>query len=733
MFKVVPKSILLLALMLCASFAAAQRSDNYLPTNSTTVELDATNLPIVFLNVNGNTIQRDSRITAWCKIIDNGEGNLNYGDTIAHPEQTVDYEGYVGLRYRGNTSYDNSDKKPYSFRPFDGPVESGGKKKKAKIMGMAKDNDWAMLAPFADKSMIRDVLTFELARPFFDFVPHSRFCELILDGTYYGVYIMCELVTKGNNRLDLNDPGDDDGDLTGDYLVEIDRPEDYYYVSKYYPCDADGNAVTSRQVVYQYKSPEYEDFADLPEGTLSALQSEIDKMEDSFAADDYDDPDTGYRQYIDEVSFMDYFLATELAFNIDGYRLSTKLYKYSNARHESEGLDPRWKTSLWDFNIAYGNANYFYGYLTNLWQYKFNDRNSSSEEYLMPFWWSKMMSDTAFVSQLKNRWQEYRAGSYSDERLFATIDSLTTLLTSGGAVDRNQEAWANIGVYEWPNYYIGSTYDDEIDYLTDWIESRLSFMDRYLLPADYDDTEPVAVKSGWNADIVVESLPAASHCTEAVDITRTFYSESVKADGGLPDDRAIVTTDGTKFTLSPYDGNNAMFLQEPSGGDIVFEEPFATSTLFMLATNTQGDATVQLSLRYDDGTFSDTEICTIQNWSVSSPLGSEAITSLGNVTLEGDEYSSDNHYCLFEIPIWANKYKNIEAVAVTSLSTGRPAVLAFSRGVSSTTGINGAPTAKTERTLTGIYTIGGVKISAPQRGINIMRYSDGTSRKVLIR
>lgn len=439
------------------------------------------------MNVSGNTVQRYSRITARCKIIDNGNGNPNYGDTIAHPNQTVDYEGYVGLKYRGNTSYTESNKKPYSFRPFDAPVENGGKKKKAKIMGMAKDNDWAMLAPFADKSMIRDVLTFELARPYFDFVPHSRFCELILDGTYYGVYIMCETVTKGNNRLDLNDPGDDDGDLTGDYLVEIGAIDGEYYESNYYPRDAKGHAVTQARIMYQYKWPEYDDFADLPDGTQDALHAEIRKMEDAFDAEDYADPDTGFRRYVDEISFVDQILATEFAFDIDGYRRSTKLYKYSEARHESEGLDARWKTSLWDFNIAYGNANYHEGHRSDLWQYQFNDRHSDDEEYLLPFWWSKIMDDTTFVAQVKNRWKEYRDGSYSDERLFATIDSLTTLLTESGAVDRNQEAWGNIGVYEWPNFYIGSTYDDEIVYLKGWIRTRLAFMDRHLLPAD-DET-----------------------------------------------------------------------------------------------------------------------------------------------------------------------------------------------------------------------------------------------------
>ena len=116
------------------------------------------------------------------------------------------------------------------------------------------------------------------------------------------------------------------------------------------------NELSWEDIHYQYKSPDDEDWASLPAGTQRALQQEIDKMESSFLADDWQDPEGGYRNYIDETSFIDYLLSTEIAMNIDGYRLSTNLYKYSNTRAEQTGIDPRWKMSLWDFNIAWGKC-----------------------------------------------------------------------------------------------------------------------------------------------------------------------------------------------------------------------------------------------------------------------------------------------------------------------------------------------------------------------------------------
>ena len=260
----------------------AQRWDNYRPSD-THVQLVQTNLPIVFLDVGSKMIKRDDRITARMTIIHNGEGQLNYADTVAHPAQHIDYDGYAAIKYRGNSSFDLSDKKPYSVKLIDKPLEEGGEKHKAGLLGMGKDNDWALLAPFSDKSMIRDVLSFELARPYFDYVPKTRLCELFLDGTYYGVFVLCERVRKGKHRLPLHDPGEDGGDLTGDYHVEVDRDDEpHVYYSKQKPIFSNGGRITWRSICFQYKSPEYEDFAQLPGGTRLALINEIDKMENAF-------------------------------------------------------------------------------------------------------------------------------------------------------------------------------------------------------------------------------------------------------------------------------------------------------------------------------------------------------------------------------------------------------------------------------------------------------------------
>lgn len=728
------------AVMACAT-AGAQQWDNYRSKlRNKNVQIVKTNLPIVFMNVQGKQIDRTKRILARMKIIDNGSGQFNYGDTVAYPNQTVDYEGYVALKYRGNSSFDNSDKKPYSFRPLKTSVlpDDGGDKDKVKILGMGKDNDWALLAPFSDKSMMRDVLTFELARPYFRFVPHARYCELILDGTYYGIFILTERPTKGKQRLDLHDPGKDGGDLTGDYHVEIDRADDPYYLSKYYALDGkNGNELTNKTIKYQYKEPEEEDFADLPVGTNGALIREIDRMEDAFYASNYREPD-GYRKYINVTSFIDYMLATEFAYNIDGYRLSTGLYKYSKTRAAKEGLDDRWQMLLWDFNIAYGNANYNYGERTDLWQYDFNTRAEADIEFV-PFYWYRLLDDPAYVNELKERWKTYRTGSYTEENITAKIDSIAHLLTSGGAMERNQMAYETIGRSVWPNYFVGKTYASEIDYLKGWITRRLQFMDRELLPHELKTTEPVAVKAmSYNADMVVEALPASTTASNVIDDAgRTFYSAGLKGSGGLPEDGIVTSSyEGIKYKLAPYTANNAIRLRGVGAeATVELEQPVATSSLCMLCTSGNNASQLSVVLNYADNTSSLPVVVDIRNWSVRNPEGNEAIVALGNINRSTGTMSSDNHYCMFDVWVRADKTKQIKSLSLKLNSSTVASIFAFARVTDSATGISQITVSKPagSAVVEGIYSVSGIKQQALQKGVNIIRYTDGTIRKVVER
>ena len=468
---------LLFLIVLVMSFgliANAQDPNNY-PPDDKTVVIDSTNLPIVWIDVDGATIYRHDRIGGRMKIIHNGKGHMNYGDTVAHPGQHVDYEGYIALRYRGNTTYSQSPKKPYSFRTLSKPYEQGYKKEKVSILGMGKDNNWALLAPYSDKSMIRDLLAFEVARPWMEYTPQGKFCELYLDGVYYGVYILTEVVSKGTYRLDLDDPGEEGDELTGGYIMEVgDNDEDStVYISKYHPVRGDGGIVYEDcRIVFKHNFPESEDITD---AQREYIHSAIDRMEDAFAASYFRDPDSGYRKYIDVQSFMDYQLVNEFGHNVDAYRLGAKFYKHRDSR------DPRFKMVVWDMNLAFGNCRHNQGWTTGSWVSRCNSilyRNG--DPWMVPFWWYKLISDNSYVNQRFARWAEWRESNLRYDRVMATIDSLTNEVTCCGAEARNTQAWPRWGVWVWPNKYVASSYEDEINHIKEWIDQRIAWMDSLL-------------------------------------------------------------------------------------------------------------------------------------------------------------------------------------------------------------------------------------------------------------
>jgi hypothetical protein len=98
--------------------------------------------------------------------------------------------------------------------------------------------------------------------------------------------------------------------------------------------------------------------------------------------------------------------------------------------------------------------------------------------WLIPFWWSRLLSDPAFRNKLNERWDELRAGPFKTETIHAYIDSLVTALDD--AQKRNFERWPVLGEYVWPNYVVLDTFEEEVDWLKEWIAARLLWLDDHL-------------------------------------------------------------------------------------------------------------------------------------------------------------------------------------------------------------------------------------------------------------
>jgi hypothetical protein len=436
------------------------------------VPCSSSNLPILIINLNERMAEHseDRRVSADMIVVYRPDGSRNYlSDTISanlHDTTIINYMGKIGIKYRGSSSFSASDKKPFNFETQD----IYGNNRNVNLLGMGSDEDWTLLAPYNDKSLIRDVLTFDLMRGYLEYVPTGKFCELIIDGVYEGVYIVAARVLRGPNRINLPRPLSSGNNLTGGYLLEIDRNSDPVFYSTHNYRDLYGNDISGTHC-FQYKYPESDDYANGMSTQQNYIINRVYQFEDILASDDFKDPENGYRTQIDVLSAIDYMLAEEITHNVDGYRLSTSIYKYRDS------VDARFKLSIWDFNISLGNADYCDGWSTQGWSWNLN---KFSEPEKVPFWFKRLLEDEVFRKELRSRWAYYRQTNLSNQNINNKIDSLVTLLNEAQA--RNFTAWNRWDQTIWPNYYVSSSWTEEISYLRSWLLKRVLWMDSQFVP-----------------------------------------------------------------------------------------------------------------------------------------------------------------------------------------------------------------------------------------------------------
>ncbi len=183
---------------------------------------------------------------------------------------------------------------------------------------------------------------------------------------------------------------------------------------------------------------------------------------------DFANPDSGYRQHMDVNSFIDYFIAEEITDNVDGYRLSNYINKQRDSRGGKVAAGP-----LWDFDIAWGNADYCGGDSYTDWAVDF-----PCDLSVIPFWWHRLWQDSTYTNQLRCRWDDLRTNVLSTPKLMAQIDSIALLIDEGQT--RNFNTWQIHGIYVWPNPYFGATFQEDIDYFKQWITNRMVWIDANL-------------------------------------------------------------------------------------------------------------------------------------------------------------------------------------------------------------------------------------------------------------
>lgn len=175
----------------------------------------SSNLPIVTINTAGQTIADSPSIIANMGIINNGVGAINNLTDVPN-----EYNGNVAIEYRGNYSQ-SLPQKPYALELRD----VNNLELNVPLLGMPLEHDWCLIANYNDKVFMRNTLAYKLATEMGHYATRSQFCEVVVNGSYQGVYVFMETIKRDNNRVNISrlDPIEISGlDVTGGYILKND-------------------------------------------------------------------------------------------------------------------------------------------------------------------------------------------------------------------------------------------------------------------------------------------------------------------------------------------------------------------------------------------------------------------------------------------------------------------------------------------------------------------------------
>ncbi|WP_298537064.1 CotH kinase family protein [uncultured Algibacter sp.] len=435
------------------------------------IVLEESNLPIFIIDTENNApVVDEPKINANLSIIDNG---TSVDNKVTDPA-TV-YNGHIGIEIRGNFSA-TLPQKPYGFETRD----ELGENLNIPLFHMPKENDWILLANYNDKVMMRNSLTFHLSREMGHYAPRTKHCEVILNGSYDGIYILTEKIKQDKNRVNVSNlkPDENSGDdLTGGYIFKVDYFEQDG--SDSWLGDFSPENVPFNDVRYVYHDPKAKDISSTQK---EYIKDYISGFETVLFGDNFTDENMGYRAYIDVLSFIDYLIISELSRNPDAYKKSKYYHKDKDSKGGLIISGP-----VWDYDWGYKNINgggtdgSGFAHTTFAWMTPTPNG-----------WIERLMKDPWFVNQLGNRYAALRATIMSNTSIDSFIDREHQLLDQ--AQERHYQRWPilgiNVGTPE-GNEPQPSTYAGVVNKFKNWINVRLEWLDENM-PEGTLDVEDIS-------------------------------------------------------------------------------------------------------------------------------------------------------------------------------------------------------------------------------------------------
>lgn len=412
--------------LLGASWAQAQ--SGCAPPESASLPIVDTGLPVVQIWTQNAApvLDRETYISACMRITD-GRTQL-YGAGL--------YHSTLEIRGRGNTSW-NMPKKGYRLK-----LSAA-----AQILDMPAHKDWVLIANYADKTLLRNTVGFELSRRVnMAWTPRMRPADVYLNNEFLGSYLLGEKIEVAPARVAITKMTTADvaqPNVEGGYLLQAE------YADRLLPTDA---WFMGQFTPFLMESPKED--AVRPE-QKAYISGYVDALESAMVRRDFD-PRTGVPAYIDVESLVSYYLVEELLKNKDA-AMGSSVYFYKD-RGSVLKMGP-----LWDFDIAAGNIDFYPPAMDpEGWYLQTNAA-----------WFDLLMQTPEFKARVRARWKGFKE---SIKSLPKYIDQQAAVLQA--SQQKNFERWPILDRYVWPNQVVTGSYKGEVDWLKQWLKQRIEWMDK---------------------------------------------------------------------------------------------------------------------------------------------------------------------------------------------------------------------------------------------------------------
>ena len=472
---------------------------------TTAQEFTSSNLPIVVIETDGGAaIPDEPKILGSMKIIWHQDGSRNYMSDIDNPD-FLNYDGRIGIELRGYSSQMVSNKKPYGLTTLQNDNVSNNN---VSLLGMPTENDWILNSLAYDQTGMRDVLAYELSEDLGQYAARRKYCEVVLNGDYQGLYVFMEKIKVDKNRVNIEKIDADCNqmpEVTGGYIVQANR--------------ADNDPLAWRMLTYLHgwwnwpvyteflhEYPKHENITDTQNNYIHQVFLDLEEKANSHNTSITD----GITSVIDIPSFVDFMMMAEFTSNVDVYHLSTFFHKDRCGKLRAG--------PIWDYNLSFGYDafNDRSGY--DVWQFDNGDNTG-------PRFWKDMFDTDEFRCYFSKRWFELTEDGMTLDynRIVNRIDEIDALIAE--AIQRDNQRWNQMQQHE---QYVND--------MKTWLQQRIDWLNQNI--GSYDgcsdvDLPPLVISKihyhpmdWWNIDgNRLEFIEITNNGDDEVDLTGVYFRE----------------------------------------------------------------------------------------------------------------------------------------------------------------------------------------------------------------